>query len=184
MKIVCLDPGHGGHDPGAVGFDLQESKLTLALAIMTRDQIISTGISCFLTRDDDTFIRLIERSRKSNEWGADVFVSIHINGFTSVNARGFETFVHSTASQKSLELQDVLHEPLGRLWTEHGSIDRGRKKGNFYVIRPSTKAPSCLVEFGFITNRCDNELLHDEPFLKENAVRLGNAIASFQVGNT
>ena len=180
--VVCLDPGHGGHDSGAVWFGIKESDVNLAIAELTRFHIVNShpDISCFLTRNDDSFIKLSDRPKKSNSIYADAFVSIHINGFSSASANGFETFIHDNASQDSAKLQDSIHTPLADLWSSYSSRDRGKKRANFYVIRTeTTKAPAILVEFGFITNRADNELLKIETFLKENAVILGDAIVSF-----
>lgn len=76
--LVVIDPGHGGHDPGAKGAGLEEKALTLALAQALRDELLNSGgIRVALTRDDDRFLVLEERSEIARQLGADLFLSIH-----------------------------------------------------------------------------------------------------------
>jgi N-acetylmuramoyl-L-alanine amidase len=76
--LVVIDPGHGGHDPGASGADVEEKELTLALARALRDQLLRAGgVRVALTRDDDRFLVLEERAEISRALGADLFLSIH-----------------------------------------------------------------------------------------------------------
>jgi len=95
VKRVVLDPGHGGHDPGAIGpAGLREKDVTLDIAhraapILARE----LGISTLLTRDSDDFIPLDERTARANAFQADLFVSIHCNASEDPAARGFMTFV-------------------------------------------------------------------------------------------
>lgn len=95
VRRVVLDPGHGGHDPGAVGpAGLREKDVTLDVAhraapILARE----LGVSTLLTRDSDDFIPLDERAARANAFQADLFVSIHCNASEDPSARGFMTFV-------------------------------------------------------------------------------------------
>ncbi len=95
VRRVVLDPGHGGHDPGAVGpAGLREKDVTLDVAhraapILARE----LGVSTLLTRDSDDFVALDERAARANAFQADLFVSIHCNASEDPSARGFMTFV-------------------------------------------------------------------------------------------
>jgi N-acetylmuramoyl-L-alanine amidase len=95
ISRVVLDPGHGGHDPGAVGpAGLREKDVTLDVAhraapILARE----LGVSTLLTRDSDDFIPLDARTARANAFHADLFVSIHCNASEDPSARGFMTFV-------------------------------------------------------------------------------------------
>ena len=99
VRRVVLDPGHGGHDPGAVGpAGLREKDVTLDVAhraapILARE----LGVSTLLTRDSDDFIPLDERAARANAFQADLFVSIHCNASEDPSARGFMTFVLDNA---------------------------------------------------------------------------------------
>jgi N-acetylmuramoyl-L-alanine amidase len=100
VRRVVLDPGHGGHDPGAIGpTGLREKDVTLDIAhrvgpVLARE----LGITTLLTRDDDAYIALEERTARANAFGADLFVSIHCNASESANAHGVQTFVLDTTS--------------------------------------------------------------------------------------
>jgi len=158
MATIVLDPGHGGHDSGAVnGARLEKTdNLNLALAVQRRLQ--AAGQQVIMTRSTDVFIPLAERSAISNRNNADIFVSIHRNAFENPLANGYETFVKMNPSALDMqyarnvhnEIINVAHPPNG--WT-----DRGIKQGNFAVLR-ATNAPAQLLELGFITNERDNQI--------------------------
>lgn len=101
-KILVLDPGHGGHDPGAVGKNgLQEKDVVLDIALKVRE-ILSTepNIEIILTRDKDVFIPLPERSLIALQSKADLFVSIHANASPNRGARGIETYLQNWTNEE------------------------------------------------------------------------------------
>ena len=95
VKRVVLDPGHGGHDPGAIGpSGLREKDVTLDVAHRAAPLLArELGISTLLTRDSDDFIPLDERAARANAFQADLFISVHCNASEDPAARGFMTFV-------------------------------------------------------------------------------------------
>jgi N-acetylmuramoyl-L-alanine amidase len=99
LQRVVLDPGHGGHDPGATGpGGLREKDVALDIAHRAAPLIArELGISALLTRDADTFVPLDERVARANAFGADLFVSIHCNASESGTSRGVTTFVFDTS---------------------------------------------------------------------------------------
>ena len=101
-KVVVLDPGHGGHDPGAVGKKgLQEKDVVLDVALKVRDILSKEpNIEVVLTRDRDVFIRLEERSLIVLQKEADLFVSIHANASPNRAARGIETYLQNWTSEE------------------------------------------------------------------------------------
>ncbi|MCX8026708.1 MAG: N-acetylmuramoyl-L-alanine amidase [Thermodesulfovibrionales bacterium] len=95
-KIVVLDPGHGGHDPGAVGpSGLYEKDIVLDVALKAAQYITNSypHIEVHLTRNKDVFIPLEQRAQIANRLNADLFVSIHTNAAPNRLARGIETFL-------------------------------------------------------------------------------------------
>lgn len=101
VRLVVLDPGHGGDDFGARAFRLRESDLTLDLAMRTRDALLRRrpDIRVVLTRENDTFVSLEQRTAMANAIGADVFVSIHLNAaWEPVDHGGVTTFVLDTTN--------------------------------------------------------------------------------------
>lgn len=96
---VVLDPGHGGNDPGATGpSGLKEKEVTLAVAHKVAPMLSRLGIEVALTRDDDHFVTLEERTARANAFGADLFVSIHCNASENKTRRGVETYVLDTTT--------------------------------------------------------------------------------------
>ncbi len=94
-RVVVLDPGHGGHDPGAVGpKGLYEKNVVLDIALRTRDMLSKEpDLEVSLTRDKDLFLPLEERTAIARNKDADLFVSIHVNASPNRNARGIETYL-------------------------------------------------------------------------------------------
>ncbi len=101
VERIVLDPGHGGWDPGAIGQGgLHEKDVTLDVArrvgpILTRD-----GLTVLLTREDDRYVTLEERTARANAFGADLFVSIHCNAADNRTRHGVETYVLDTTKDE------------------------------------------------------------------------------------
>jgi N-acetylmuramoyl-L-alanine amidase len=109
LKIgrVVIDPGHGGHDTGTVGpTGLLEKDVVLDVALRLKKLLEhNTGSSVILTRGDDSFVPLEERTAIANEKAADLFISIHANASRDRSARGVETYyLNFTSSPESLEV--------------------------------------------------------------------------------
>lgn len=95
IQRIVLDPGHGGHDPGAVGPNgLREKDVTLDIAHRAAPLLArEVGVSTLLTRDVDAFVPLDLRAARANAFHADLFVSIHLNSSENASSRGVMTFV-------------------------------------------------------------------------------------------
>jgi N-acetylmuramoyl-L-alanine amidase len=104
VSRVVIDAGHGGHDPGAHGNGINESELTLDVALRIQ-KLLQTqpGIEVVMTRDTDVFIPLEERTAIANREGADLFLSIHANASRNVQARGIETYFLNFAMNPEAE---------------------------------------------------------------------------------
>ncbi len=168
-KIIVIDPGHGGSDPGAVGSGgLREKDINLDIALKLYNILkANTKSRVYLTRDDDSFVSLNERSAMANKFGADVFISIHMNGDEKRTESGIETYAHYSAPQKTWALAWYLHESLVK---ELKLADRGLKADNFHVVRETNNMKSLLLEIGFITNHTEEALLRNNK-IRERAAR-------------
>ncbi len=101
VRRVVIDAGHGGHDTGAIGKGgTREKDVTLAIAKRVGEILTDAGLEVLLTRDDDTFVRLEDRTRIANEAKGDLFISIHCNAAESRKVRGTETFTLNVASDR------------------------------------------------------------------------------------
>ncbi|AUU92245.1 MULTISPECIES: N-acetylmuramoyl-L-alanine amidase AmiA [Enterobacteriaceae] len=101
-RIVMLDPGHGGIDTGAIGGNgSKEKHVVLAIAKIVRTILRNRGIDARLTRTGDTFIPLYDRVEIAHQHGADLFMSIHADGFTNPSAAGASVFALSNRGASS-----------------------------------------------------------------------------------
>lgn len=101
-RVVMLDPGHGGIDTGAIGHNgSQEKHVVLAIAKNVRAQLRAQGIDARLTRTGDKFIPLYDRVEIAHQHGADLFMSIHADGFTNPSAAGASVFALSNRGASS-----------------------------------------------------------------------------------
>ena len=99
IERIVIDPGHGGNDPGASGpSGLKEKDVTLAIAHKVAPVLARQGIQVTLTRDDDRYVTLEERTARANAFGADLFVSIHCNATEKKERHGVETYVLDTTT--------------------------------------------------------------------------------------
>lgn len=153
---IFLDPGHGGHDPGAIGAKSKEAENVLKVALALEKKVKAQGHEVKLSRRTDTYLTLTQRANLANAWGADVFISLHDNSAVNRTATGFETFIfNGSVSANTVKLQKSLHEVIIK---GIGLRDRGMKRANFAVIR-LTDMPAVLIEYGFISNPDDEKVI-------------------------
>lgn len=178
MKKIFLDKGHGGSDPGAVANGLQEKVLTHKIVEYAMGYLEAnyTGFEQRTTRTGDQTLTLSQRAKMANDWGADVFISVHIN---AGKGTGFESFVYNGGvSSQTVALQNVLHDEILSAMRQFGNItDRGKKRANYAVLR-ETKMPAVLTENLFIDSD-DAKLLKNEAFLKAVGEAHARGVAKF-----
>lgn len=101
VRRVIIDAGHGGHDTGAIGpTGVREKDVALGVVLKLKDKLEALGLEVVLTRDDDTFVALDQRTRIANKEHGDLFISIHCNAAPSKNLRGVETYTLNTSSNR------------------------------------------------------------------------------------
>jgi N-acetylmuramoyl-L-alanine amidase len=143
---ICIDPGHGGHDPGAVGpTGLTEASVALAISLKLSDNLNAIGVDTLMTRSTDVFIELGTRCKIANDWKADYFVSVHLNSNGS-SAVGIET-LYKTNNGKALA--SPIQESM---IVATGDTDRGLKQRTDLYVLNGTNMPAALAEVGFISN--------------------------------
>ena len=157
-KIVVLDPGHGGSDPGACANGLKEKLITLPVCNLIKEELERHGIVVKFTRTTDVYKGLSERAAYANSVGASLFVSNHCNSASATSARGTECYSYPTAGIATTRLSANVS---ARLASTLGIPNRGAKQANFAVLR-LTNMPAILVENAFISNSSDAALLRDK----------------------
>ena len=164
-KVVYLDAGHGGYDPGASYFGISEKSLTLAIQSRVKAKLEAEGYQVVTTRTSDTYVDLTDRSRAANASESDIFVSIHINASGSSAAQGIETYYYQPyaeypsrinatyhANSTRLSMSDTLANAIqSSLINAIGAQNQGVKRQTFAVLRETT-APAVLLELGFLSN--------------------------------
>lgn len=156
VKKIFIDAGHGGSDPGALGNGLKEKDIVLSIAQKLTGLFNAKGIQVSHSRYTDTSVGLAERAEMANNWGADLFISIHANALDgSGSAYGTEcyTYPNSTAENKRLSA-DIASSISSKL----GTYNRGHREADFAVLR-LTQMPSVLIETAFIDNSGDADKL-------------------------
>src|SRR5437773_2186564 len=193
LQTVVLDPGHGGHDKGAVGRYGYEKNFALDVARKLRPLLQAKGLRVIMTREGDYFVPLEVRAQIANAAQDSIFVSIHFNATDrDPNATGFEIFsftprgapstsddwltptalsmqAGSEVDAQSMALSAcVYHSLLGHI----PEFDRGIKRARFAVLR-LTRVPAVLVEGGFLTERGESKLIA----MKDWRAKLAQAIS-------
>jgi len=175
---VYIDAGHGGYDPGAVRFGLNEKDANLDIALRLKSKLEAKGYAVVMTRTNDAYSTLDERVNKANSSGADIFISIHNNAALSEYAHGTETYWCANGVTGSSQLAGYVQNNLVK---QIGRANRGVKTANFRVIK-YTKMPAALVECAFVSNPTEAALLKTADFREKCAVGLYNGIAAFAKG--
>lgn len=153
-KIIVLDAGHGGSDPGASGNNLVEKDLTLNMLLAAKKRFDNSDIKCYVSRNTDMYPSFNDRTNLANEVG-DAFISIHINAASSTQANGTETYsLYANDLGNGLTSYRLAEEMLNQLLSKLGTNNRKVKSENWIVLRQS-KVPATLIEIGFITNSGD-----------------------------
>lgn len=158
-KIIVLDAGHGGNDPGASGMGLIEKNLTLAILNKTRALFdADDSIKCYATRTSDTYPSFDDRTNLGNGVG-DAFISIHINAASNSTASGTETYSLYPNDQGNgltsyMLAERILHKLLDNLGTENRNV-----KSESWIVLRQSEVPATLIEIGFITNASDAKIM-------------------------
>jgi N-acetylmuramoyl-L-alanine amidase len=174
--IVIIDPGHGGiHRRGIPGQNLAEKVLTLDTGKRLARILQSNGdIKVVMTRDNDTFVSLTERTNIANQYGGRdaVFVSIHYNSALREGAYGIETYYNN---KRASGLAALVHP---RVIQAMESIDRGIRQRGYRVLRKN-RLLAILIECGFLTNHVEGERASDPHYRQRVARAIASAILRY-----
>lgn len=155
-KTIVIDPSHGGKDPGAVNGKRYEKTAALAIAKKVGAKLKAKGYNVKYTRTKDVYFSLAERCRMSNNWDADIFVSIHLNAAANKDASGIETWRYPAVGQRTKDLAENIQT---ELISATGWKDRKVKTSSTLYVLKHTKASAALIECGFISNNAECQKL-------------------------
>jgi len=177
-KKVCLDPGHGGEDSGAVGKGgTLEKDINLDIVLLAKAELEKNGANVLLTRSDDSYVSLKDRTDYANKEKCDIFISAHQNSAAKKKriAHGTETFWHTKGDPNDKKLATELQK---NIVAAIGLTDRGVKQGNYAVLRNSDM-PAALIETAFISNPDEEALLKDPAFQKKVALAVTRGVMGY-----
>ena len=196
FNTIILDPGHGGHDAGAMRQLVREADLNLRLAKKLRPLLEKQGFKVYLTRETDNFLTLQERVRFANNYKNAIFISLHFNS-GGAGASGIETFTltptgtpssYSSSAGSGVRLrgneQDCANIALataiqGTTQRKLGAFDRGIKRARFSVLCQITH-PAILFEGGFVSHPKESQLISNDRYLDNMSKYLTEAIIRYK----
>lgn len=168
---ICLNAGHKiGMDPGAVGAKSNEANLVMQYAETAAMYLRNVGYTVLVVQENE----LYDICAASDNFDADLFVSIHCNSAAATSAYGTEVF-YSETSTKGKKLASCLYNQIYKMMTDErvkrlqycqsaetvrDISNRGLKTNPLYVVK-NTIAPAALVEVGFISNQMDEDIMND-----------------------
>ncbi len=162
-RIIVLDPGHGGKDPGTSKNGAIEKEIVLKVATKVKEKLEAAGAKVYMTRSGDTYPTLQDRVDYAANKYAEIFVSIHVNSASSESASGTETY-YSISGENQQEDHRLASAINSQIVKNANMVDRGVRKEDYFVVRNLT-LPSVLVELGFVTNASDREKLTSSKYI-------------------
>jgi N-acetylmuramoyl-L-alanine amidase len=198
VKKICLDPGHGGDDPGYLAGGGQEKRVTLLLAQELRDQLTKAGFQVTLTRASDKRVDLPDRPDFARRKAADVFISLHFNAFPERSVQGTEVYCLTPAGAPSTnargegsgagrfpgnrnnEKNMLLAFQMQKSLTQALSVeDRGVHRARFEVLRDA-EMPAVLIEGGFLSHPSEGKKILDAGYRRQMARSIVDGLVAYK----
>lgn len=156
--MVCIDPGHGGKDPGAIAENgkIREKDINLQAALWLK-KLLEPEFKTALTRETDEYISLSGRCAFANVLKADYFISLHCNSFKDTNANGVIPFILARGGKAEVLANEIQNQLKSKLKSRSVAVKEVRC-APLYVLR-KTDMPAVLLEMGFISNPVERKLL-------------------------
>jgi len=180
-KVIVVDPGHGGSNPGAVANGARESDINLAVSLKLRDQLQKAGATVIMTRQTDSMVApagntnnqdLAARVDIAEANRADLFIAVHANDNENSQIAGAMTFF---PSGKSDGLAAAVQSAVVK---ETNAINKGTSPATFYVLRKPSM-PSILIEMGFVSNPAEAARLNDDGYRNQIARGIFTGIVQY-----
>ena len=173
-KIITLDPGHGGSDPGAIGASgLKEKQITLEISLRLKELLEKEGAKVYMTRTTDKDVysanasdraELQARVNVAEKNNSDLFISLHINSSVNKNVGGFSSYYYPKTDH-DLKIAQAIQNKFAK---NFGVDNLGVRQANFYVVKRCSM-PATLLEMCFISNPKEEKLMKGKWFQKKTA---------------
>ena len=173
-KIITLDPGHGGSDPGAIGASgLKEKQITLEISMRVKELLEKEGANVYMTRTTDKDVyapnasdraELQARVNVAEKHNSDLFLSLHINSSVNKSVGGFSSYYYPK-TDNDLKIAKTIQDKFAK---NFGVDNLGVRQANFYVVKRCSM-PATLLEMCFISNPKEEKLMKSKWFQKKTA---------------
>ena len=183
-KIITIDPGHGGSDPGAVGDKgTYEKTVTLEISKRLKEFLEAKGAIVHMTRTTDREVagpgasdvdELQARINVAEKHNSDLFVSVHINSSVNKKVGGFSTYYYPK-TKFDAKIAKCIQD---NLTANYGRDNLGLREANFYVIKRCTM-PATLLELCFISNKKEEKLMAGNWFQTKTAGLIADGIENY-----
>lgn len=166
-RVIVVDAGHGGTDPGAISSNkTKEKDVNLQISLKTEKALKDAGYNVLMTRDTDKTLGLYERPAFANNNFADLFISIHSNSTGNKDVHGIEVlYAPAAAGSEKEEGQQILTKAImDELLKATGAKKRGIIERPKLVVIRESKMPAILIEVGFLSNAKEEKLITDDDY--------------------
>lgn len=187
-KIIYIDAGHGGTDPGAIYENINESKINLEIANILKQKLSDCGATVYMTREYDndlskpkSYLRkrsdLINRARMIDSSGADMYISIHLNASSNTTWKGAQVF-YDDVNENNIVLANVVQKQFAK---DLKSTRKVKEISELYMYK-NTKTLGILAEVGFLSNPNERYLLQKKTYQEKISESLKTAIINYYKG--
>ena len=179
-KVIYLDPGHGGLDPGAMYKNIKEKNINLQISKNLEKRLTKLGAIVYLTRYDDYDLSVnntINRKRRGNiinKSDCDLFLSIHLNAENTGIWKGAQTF-YNTNNKENKKIAELLQQQ----FKEDLNSKRKAKNKNDLYLQKRINRPGVLIEVGFLSNASERYLLKQEKYQDKVTLSIANALLKY-----
>jgi len=174
-KLIVIDAGHGGKDPGAVFSSVYEKSLNLDIAKRLKELLTAKGYEFIMTRTTDKFVELADRAELANQKGADLFISIHNNSMPS-GYSGVMTLYSTRDIDEEFSSKDLANAIQTRMVKTLGTKDIGARERDNLVVLNKTTMPAVIVEVGCMSDSKELKELKKATFRQKAAKGIYEAI--------
>lgn len=186
-KVIVIDPGHGGYDPGAVWRDIYEKHINLSVAMLLKEYLEQEGFKVLLTRTGDYNHAVVgmrgkqakrfdldQRIKIAHDNNADLLLTIHVNSTRKSSYEGAEAFFHHKSVQGSILAQSIQRQ----FNSIPGITPRAAKTSDCYMLRNSSMT-AVLVELGYLSNADERTYLTDPKYLDTLAQKITAGVVDY-----
>ena len=184
-KIIYIDPGHGGTDPGTLYRDIYEKDINLEISKLVRDELLKKGAVVYMTREGDydlSFPYAYERKRSDlsnrikliEKTNSDMYLSIHLNSIDSSTWSGAQVFYNDINKENK-----IFAEIMQNSFAKNLNSKRDIKEVNDLYMYKSTKTLGLLLEVGFLSNPNERYLLRQENYQKKIALSITKGVIDY-----